>query len=51
MDHSIISERFIGLSNGTAAVIAELVAASSEDVLYYSEISGDSSVRGQALHP
>ena len=40
MDYSIYNEKLFSLSNGTACVVAELVAASSEDIPYYSEISG-----------
>ena len=40
MDHFIFNEKFIGLSDGTSTVIADLVAASSEDVPYYNTVSG-----------
>jgi len=40
MDYFIYSERLVSLSNGNASVIAELVAASSEDIPYYTEVSG-----------
>lgn len=40
MNYSIFNERFMDISNGTASVIAELVAASSEDIPNYNAISG-----------
>ena len=48
MDYSIISERLVCLSNGTAAVVSELVAASSEDIPYYDEVSGKTLEPGSA---
>ncbi|SDB55076.1 hypothetical protein SAMN02910317_02859 [Ruminococcaceae bacterium FB2012] len=40
MDYSIIRERLVCLSNGMAAVAAELIVASSEVIPYYNEVSG-----------
>lgn len=42
MDYSIFNERLVNLSDGTASVIAELVAASSEDIPSYDAVSGRS---------
>lgn len=40
MNYSIFNERLSELSNGTASVIAELVAASSEDIPSPDAVSG-----------
>ena len=46
MDYSILNERLISLSDGTAAVIAEITAASSEDIPYYNTVGGRSFAPG-----
>lgn len=40
MNYSIYKEELLNISNGTPAVRAELVASSSENVPYYSDVSG-----------
>ncbi|SDB22665.1 hypothetical protein SAMN02910317_01154 [Ruminococcaceae bacterium FB2012] len=40
MNYTIYKEDLLNIANGTPAVRAELVASSSENIPYYSDVSG-----------